>query len=115
MTQQTRFYIYGIIAALGALVVGYGLITGDQLALWLALAAAALGSGGNVLAQHYSSPKRFDVEPAGRRAATQPARISVADRAELSAVAAALTEGDPAREALARLGVTPTPGPSEAA
>jgi membrane protein implicated in regulation of membrane protease activity len=40
--EQTRAYIYRILAAAGAVAVGAGIITGDNLVLWLGLAAAVL-------------------------------------------------------------------------
>lgn len=42
MTEKTRGYIYRILIAVGSLVVGYGLITANELALWLGLAVAVL-------------------------------------------------------------------------
>lgn len=42
MTEKTRAYIYRILIAVGTLVVGYGLITANELALWLGLATAVL-------------------------------------------------------------------------
>jgi membrane protein implicated in regulation of membrane protease activity len=40
--EQTRAYIYRILAAAGAVAVGAGIITGDDIVLWLGLAAAVL-------------------------------------------------------------------------
>ena len=40
----TRAYIYGIIAAGGGLALIYGIVSGEQLAGWLALGAATLGN-----------------------------------------------------------------------
>lgn len=40
--EQTRAYIYRIIAAAGAVAAGVGVISGDNLVLWLGLAAAIL-------------------------------------------------------------------------
>jgi hypothetical protein len=42
MTETTRAYIYRILIALGTVATGYGLITADQIALWLGLATAIL-------------------------------------------------------------------------
>jgi len=42
MTETTRAYIYRILIALGTVAMGYGLITADQIALWLGLATAIL-------------------------------------------------------------------------
>jgi hypothetical protein len=41
-TEQRRGYIYRILIAVGALVAGYGVISSDQLAMWLGLAVAVL-------------------------------------------------------------------------
>lgn len=41
-TEQRRGYIYRILIAAGALVAGYGLISSDQLAMWLGVAVAVL-------------------------------------------------------------------------
>lgn len=40
-----RAYIYGILAAAGAVALVYGLVTEEQLVVWLALGAAVLGNG----------------------------------------------------------------------
>ena len=40
--EKTRAYIYRILAAGGAVAAGAGVITGDNLVLWLGLAAAVL-------------------------------------------------------------------------
>lgn len=42
MTEQTRAYIYRILIAIGAVVAGYGLISSEELALWLGVATAVL-------------------------------------------------------------------------
>lgn len=42
MTQKNRAYIYRILIAVGTLVAGYGLITPNELALWLGVITAAL-------------------------------------------------------------------------
>jgi hypothetical protein len=42
MNQKTRAYIYRILIAVGTLVAGYGLITPNELALWLGVITAAL-------------------------------------------------------------------------
>jgi hypothetical protein len=41
-SQKTRAYIYRILIALGALAVGYGLVTPNELALWLGVTTAIL-------------------------------------------------------------------------
>lgn len=40
-----RSWLYGILVALAAVGVGYGIITAEQGGLWLSLAAATLGVG----------------------------------------------------------------------
>lgn len=42
MNEKIRAYIYRILIAIGAIATGYGLITSDELALWLGLAIAIL-------------------------------------------------------------------------
>lgn len=42
MSEKTRAYIYRILIAAGAAAVGYGLITANELALWLGVATAVL-------------------------------------------------------------------------
>jgi len=42
ITEQVRAYIYRILTAVGTLVMGYGFITTNELALWLGLATAVL-------------------------------------------------------------------------
>jgi hypothetical protein len=42
MTETTRAYIYRILIALGTIATGYGLITADEVALWLGLATTVL-------------------------------------------------------------------------
>jgi hypothetical protein len=42
MNEQTRAYIYRILIAIGAVVAGYGLISSEELALWLGVATAVL-------------------------------------------------------------------------
>jgi hypothetical protein len=40
-----RAYIYGILVAAGAVALVYGLVTNEQLAVWIALGGAVLGNG----------------------------------------------------------------------
>lgn len=42
MNEKTRAYIYRILVAAGAVVAGYGLITTNELSLWLGVATAVL-------------------------------------------------------------------------
>jgi hypothetical protein len=58
MTQTTRAYIYRILIAAGTIAIGYGLITADQIALWLGLATAIL----NIMPAANTSIHNDDVE-----------------------------------------------------
>lgn len=58
LTQRQRAYAYRVIVALGALAVGYGLISEAELAQWLGLAGAVLALGGDVLAVKHTSTRR---------------------------------------------------------
>lgn len=40
--EKTRAYIYRVLVAVGLLLVGYGIISGNELTLWLGVATAAL-------------------------------------------------------------------------
>jgi hypothetical protein len=42
MNEKTRAYVYRILIAVGTLVAGYGLLTPNELALWLGVITAAL-------------------------------------------------------------------------
>ena len=42
MNESQRAYTYRILIAVGTLAIGYGLITADQVALWLGLITAVL-------------------------------------------------------------------------
>jgi len=42
MNETQRAYTYRILIAIGTLATGYGLITADEMALWLGLATALL-------------------------------------------------------------------------
>ena len=50
ISESTRHWIYTIVAAVIALLAAYGVLGPDEVPLWLALAAAVLGVGTNVLA-----------------------------------------------------------------
>ena len=56
-----RRYLYGIVTALVPLLIDYGVLEATQAALWLALAAAVLGTG-TALAH---TPKHRDDEDNG--------------------------------------------------
>lgn len=44
-TQKQRAYLYRVTTAAGLIASAYGLISNDDLPLWLGLAAAVLGTG----------------------------------------------------------------------
>ncbi|ASZ72601.1 holin [Arthrobacter phage Nellie] len=44
-SPATRAYIYGILVAVGAIALVYGLVTEEQLAVWLGLGGSILGNG----------------------------------------------------------------------
>jgi hypothetical protein len=50
MSQNVRKYIYSIGTPLGALLVGYGLISDQEVALWLSLLGALLLVGEGAMA-----------------------------------------------------------------
>lgn len=47
---ESRKYIYGVIGAIGAALVGYQIITQEELLLWLNIAGQVLLVGGSTLA-----------------------------------------------------------------
>ena len=51
-SPEVRLWMYGILVALAALAVAYGLVTVEQGGLWLALAAAVLGVGNLIAARN---------------------------------------------------------------
>ena len=53
--ERTRAYIYAVLVAAVPLLIGYGILTAEEGALWLGLAAAVLGLG---LATANTSTKR---------------------------------------------------------
>ena len=53
MSTEFRSALYAILASIAAIVVSYGLITQDQAALWLALAANVLTAVGLIIARRY--------------------------------------------------------------
>lgn len=44
-SNTTRAYYYGIIASVGAVALVYGLVSNEQLVVWLALGGSILGNG----------------------------------------------------------------------
>ena len=55
-----RAWIYGIFAAGAAVAVVYGLVTNEQVTVWLALVAAVLGNGLSTLAR--AKPGKHEAE-----------------------------------------------------
>ena len=51
MTDQKRAALYGILAAITALIVAYGLITQDEAALWVALVKTVIDAAALLLAR----------------------------------------------------------------
>lgn len=68
-TQPVRLWLYGATAPALAVLVAYGLLTDQRVALWLALAQAVLIPAGTELA------RGFAVSPATARAAVQQATV----------------------------------------
>lgn len=56
MQESTRAYIYRILIAVGTVAVAYGLITSEQVAVWLGLATAIL----NIMPAANTSTKSDD-------------------------------------------------------
>lgn len=54
MTESQRAYVYRCLVALAPVVVAYGLLSGEEAALWLGFAANVLGNG---LAAAHTSTK----------------------------------------------------------
>ena len=51
-SPEVRLWMYGILVALAALLIGYGILTVEQGGLWLALFAAVLGVGNLIAARN---------------------------------------------------------------
>lgn len=51
-SPEARLWLYGILVALAALAVAYGIVTVEQGGLWLSLAAAVLGIGNLIAARN---------------------------------------------------------------
>jgi len=58
LTPARRARIYVLLTALVPLAVTYGLIADTQASLWLAVAAAVLGSGGTTMAAWHTPTAR---------------------------------------------------------
>lgn len=58
---DTRAHLYVTAMAIAGLLVGVGFLTADEAQLWLTLAAALIGLGGNLLAR-FNVPKGRHVQ-----------------------------------------------------
>lgn len=58
LTESRRAYIYRVLIAGGSVAVGYGVVSGEDLAMWLGLAAVVL----NVMPSANTSTKAGRVE-----------------------------------------------------
>lgn len=56
MSAAQRAWLYRVAVAAVALAVFYGIITESEVGLWLALAAAVLSGGGNLIASRHITP-----------------------------------------------------------
>lgn len=60
LTPERRARIYVLLTVLVPLAVAYGIIRDTEASLWLAVAAALLGSGGSTMAAWHTPTKRAD-------------------------------------------------------
>lgn len=62
MSAATRKYVYTLLVALGTALVFYGVISGEELAVWLNVASTALFTGGVILARQNvpAAPRHLD-------------------------------------------------------
>lgn len=51
LTPAHRRYVYSVLVAVGGAVVFYGVATGEEVAVWLNVAAVGLMTGGQALAR----------------------------------------------------------------
>lgn len=77
-TEPVRLWLYGMAVPIVAVLVGYGLLTGQQAGLWLAVVTAALLGGGTELA------RGFAVSPATARAAVGDAVREIGPHGEVA-------------------------------
>lgn len=56
MNANTRKWVYDVLTALGLVVAFYGLMTGEEVALWLGVGSQLLQSGGTLLARKNVTP-----------------------------------------------------------
>jgi uncharacterized membrane protein YkgB len=61
MTREVRKYLYAVTIAVVAVLVGYDVIAGEAVPLWLALAGAVLGIVAPVTAITHMTPAPSDI------------------------------------------------------
>lgn len=54
LDEPTRHYIYRVLSVLGPAAVFYGLLSGEESALWLGVAGTVLQTGGTALAAKHT-------------------------------------------------------------
>ena len=57
LTPEVRTWLYGVVSAALAIIAAYGIISADEVPLWLTLAAALLGLAGSATATAYRPTK----------------------------------------------------------
>jgi hypothetical protein len=55
MSEETRGYIYRVLTVLGVAAIFYGVLSQEEVAIWLAVIAVALQTTGNALASRNTS------------------------------------------------------------
>lgn len=63
MNANTRKWIYDVLSVLGPALVFYGVLSGEEFAMWLGIAGTLLQSSGTVLARKNLTPDVPTVEP----------------------------------------------------
>ena len=62
LTPAVRTWIYSVVTAVLAIIAAYGLVSADEVPLWLTLAAALLGLGASGTATAFRPTKEPDHE-----------------------------------------------------
>lgn len=57
LTPEVRTWLYGVVSAGLAIIAAYGIISAEEVPLWLTLAAALLGLAGSATATAYRPTK----------------------------------------------------------
>lgn len=63
LTPEVRSWLYGVVSAALAIIAAYGIISADEVPLWLTLAAALLGLAGSGTAAAYRPTKHPESAP----------------------------------------------------